>query len=992
MTTTSLDIEEIRLIVDLVIKSLDSDNGFEILQPRLLQQVEQTNQRLRKCDHLLRKGLRSEAIQEAETEPNLFDLVAELDFPEWNLWQEKLNDAGLPASPELLLEVAAELNEAYNLHRPLEQLLRKHRVHALARSPLSERIPILRTLVERDPSNDLWRSDLVAYEKARFTEIDRELSQAFSQEDFGRVARLSKEVSGGEWIAKPEVALVKRSKNYRESLVAANSTQELRKLVPKIDAAFSALDTPKAQSLRNQWNNYFDLAEPDEKSGLLDQVSPAFNWIDEEVAATENKNSQKQAAVDLEVALDDEQTTKAELQRLMHVTSRFDEPVSDRIQRRFDDRIRTFERGEKRRTFIVVSSVATLILAFAGLATLFFLWQAADAERQTAENEFEQLLNDVRLTDAKVYLENISESKPSITNSPRFKTLTTRFEDLRNKETDRLIAFDDFLQPARDLIEDSFTPTSQFQFHKALGGLIEADKITKDESEEVKIKQLEQKVKSKKTAFQQKTDGKFSTKVDVLREFLQKEGLDGMSANRLGELKKQAEELLHRRGDVSAEAFRSSQITIIDRRISDLLKSRESAKTLVEKMVVITKSVGNVEELKRSLESFRVADGSSQRSEDFGALIKGGSLDLLSRLPQYNALAQSWNENSVVTVKKADAQRRVAEIESLSGKFVSFLEQPAKLEELKEHYKDFVQRDPESIVKSMIGRLKKAELQLNYFVIERDGSADTVYYFRNKPNPSENAIEFTVCKSLKSLSSITKMKKAKTSLKDFGGKRYSDSPQKVFAEKANKLLGQSSIEFEEKIARILQELATDNTGIDAVLRTKLILQFASMGNAGSKLLDTVLEEFALDLDGGTVGARTANYLDPTDDSANRIRQRCDLALSELRDPLEIYQQEVKPVLDSRKPPVLPRIHWLGIVMKESGTYKLIRNSDVPDEVRGTVFVQDPNPSPSGTSAAKAKLTAVGKYENARLSILNASPLLEGMPLLLFEDQQGNPDE
>jgi hypothetical protein len=51
---------------------------------------EDANERLRECQELLRMGLRAEAIQRCEVEPNLLDLVTALDFPERGQWCELL--------------------------------------------------------------------------------------------------------------------------------------------------------------------------------------------------------------------------------------------------------------------------------------------------------------------------------------------------------------------------------------------------------------------------------------------------------------------------------------------------------------------------------------------------------------------------------------------------------------------------------------------------------------------------------------------------------------------------------------------------------------------------------------------------------------------------------------------------------------------------------------------------------------------------------------
>src|SRR5437870_5301367 len=74
---------------------------------------DEVNERLADCQRLLKQGLRSEAMQVAEREPNLLDTVALLDFPELDQWRQLLKAGGMVAPPALRMEVASDLNAAY---------------------------------------------------------------------------------------------------------------------------------------------------------------------------------------------------------------------------------------------------------------------------------------------------------------------------------------------------------------------------------------------------------------------------------------------------------------------------------------------------------------------------------------------------------------------------------------------------------------------------------------------------------------------------------------------------------------------------------------------------------------------------------------------------------------------------------------------------------------------------------------------------------------
>ena len=129
------------------------------------------NRRLRRCGEHLKQGLRAEAIHLAESEPRLLDVDAAIDFPERGEWDEILGFYQITKPEPLLADVAEQLNEAYALQQPLEKLLGRHRLLALCRAPIGQRLSVLRDLAKADTSSTVWEDDLRAFEKARAAEI-----------------------------------------------------------------------------------------------------------------------------------------------------------------------------------------------------------------------------------------------------------------------------------------------------------------------------------------------------------------------------------------------------------------------------------------------------------------------------------------------------------------------------------------------------------------------------------------------------------------------------------------------------------------------------------------------------------------------------------------------------------------------------------------------------------------------------------------------------
>ena len=97
--------------------------------------------------------------------------MATLDFPERRQWEDIVAFYGIVPPAPLMLDVAADLNEAYAIEQPLTELLKHHRLLALAHAPLRQRVSTLRSLVQADGQNPVWMEDLQSFETERLKEF-----------------------------------------------------------------------------------------------------------------------------------------------------------------------------------------------------------------------------------------------------------------------------------------------------------------------------------------------------------------------------------------------------------------------------------------------------------------------------------------------------------------------------------------------------------------------------------------------------------------------------------------------------------------------------------------------------------------------------------------------------------------------------------------------------------------------------------------------------
>jgi len=342
----------------------DPDQEYmETLSSEYTKLVKDVNDRLRACDKLLGRGLRTEAIQQCETEPNLLDLTAILDFPEAEYWSDYVSQYELPPVPELLVSIAADLNDAYAAEQPVARLLKLHRLHALALSPLSDRIVILRELVDTDSDNAHWIEDLESYELARQTQIEEALEEAFQRKDTKAILEFDAELSDPSWKTRPPKSLRGRARAMSTRLRAYEARKQVKQLAEELNSAFQESDQVRTQECADRWEELAALAELPEDDPLLEVVRPALSWI----AAQNNQAAGQKAWQDSVAALEKAIARDApiqKLERLANTARQFEGGVPEELEELMDERFEKYNRDVARKKLLVTLAIVGGVLFF----------------------------------------------------------------------------------------------------------------------------------------------------------------------------------------------------------------------------------------------------------------------------------------------------------------------------------------------------------------------------------------------------------------------------------------------------------------------------------------------------------------------------------------------------------------------------------------------------------------------------------------------------
>lgn len=348
------------------------------------------NLRLRHCLQLLQRGLRSEALQQCEEEPNLLDLAAKLDFPELPQWNQLLAEYQLPGAPALMLDAAAELNEAYVAEQPLASLLRTHRLLALARAPLAARLQTLRLIARRDAANAVWQQDLREYEQARCSELEQEINHAARDGDFAKVRQIRDELGNVAWSSPPSATLFQRVEASYAELDRARAQQELAVLERKLNEAFAAMDLAAGREHKTRWDECLKTAAPGPEDEVLQRAAPALQWLREQEAEAQQYERYQQALRELDRTLAREKTA-ARIHLAYQKAAAFGFALPEAVLLAYESRLAGLEREKRRFTWLVILCIFAAVCVLSALA----LWQLTSRLRHARAKDWAVQLSDM---------------------------------------------------------------------------------------------------------------------------------------------------------------------------------------------------------------------------------------------------------------------------------------------------------------------------------------------------------------------------------------------------------------------------------------------------------------------------------------------------------------------------------------------------------------------------------------------------------------------
>ena len=976
--------------------------AVEPLAIQYVAMVNKANQRLQRCAAYLDEGNRSEAIRECEEAPNLLDLYAMLNFPQKDIWEATISFHGLAPPDRLSEAIAQDLNEAYDQEDEIGSLLKTHRLLALARCPLSERLPVLRALSRAEPNALHWETDVRTMEKARLAEIEKEVTQAFQKRDANRLLILERELSDSPWLEMPSSSLQNNVTNYSTTIRVETAKQELLQLEKQLNAAYSAQDVAAGRLLRSKWQAKLRIAALAPGDPLLQEAADALRWLAEEDTRDKADNEYRQAMAALTEALDLD-ASRSHIERLYAAFVRFDREIPETLNRRVKERLDYLEHATNRRMKMILVLGVSVVLAL-GAVTWFSLSRHRFNQQVAGHlKNVETLLSQKRLDEADAYFKKIEVENPAIFASPEIQRTHSEWAEATRKENLRVKNFNETIKE----IEDHIKKGDWESLLAAERSLKALDKKAQSGSETKTVEDLTGEVATKMQTIQDNINGQYKAKFDTWKQKVS--AVDHKNLDALSELEREGWDLL-KAGQASTPPISmnyQSLTTDLARKIKVWHQTASQALEANKALRELNESVGNAKQFSSLLQQYRTR---FLAEKDTGE--SNPDMDAYAKIQQVNALLKKVSENPLSKLTPNTARQMISECEACQKSLEDCVGHPLQkispqymqsplsqyirvLEPIADRKEDGAWITDE--LNSVLGRPLIIRLKS---VLVHSGSEDRQYYFRDKPHSNKGSssvawnfkafVDFDLEDTKSVRFDQANIANTKLDMGTDGAFSFDwEAPQKKIADilvsRANQI--KQGGDWEREFAEALAIIHTE-PHLEPLLEIQLLQIVADIAAKGSVFLQTALKPELKLLENPPVDFN-ANWIDPTDEDGKNARAQAELILSQVRDLKSILNKAVEE-RDAFEANLDKRLEWVGYLWKNeaSGDWEC-RSADISSTPPGDLYVLIP-PSDE-TDKSKMAIKRIGQVSRhatmQSISLTVSSSFSPGRPVYLLRAKE-----
>lgn len=904
------EIEKIRLIIEEFDEPADGE--LERLYKNYSDYVNQVNEELDQCDSLLDRNQPNDAIQRADRS-NLLELVAGLQFPDRDAWEEYLEGRELSPPPRLATETAARLQRCYGPSQIREPLLRQLRWHSLAKSPLRSRLEVLWQLHEADPQPETWESDISEYQDTRLKQITAEVEEADAGADLRHLERLYRELKHPRWLGNRDEALISRT---RDSFVR-HRAESARRRIPAILQEMRAAEAggrdnvAAGRRLVDKLDKALEFAMLDEGSELLLRAREAVEWIEqidqEDQVEADYNNLISQLTHTLDSVTEnrrhlDRAQLRDMLRQIEQKLAAYDEGIPTELRKRLDSTYYDLEIEERRRFTLRMALAVVAVCAGAGLVFFAVQWERGRRELARHQDQLGTLVERADFPATGEYVEKLKEHAPHILEHPSISSLIATHEQNMATESSRAARITGGLYDVRNALDSAETLEAVAELGSQLTAL---ETHVEHEHELKQIDEVQQLLGARRAAIQKSIDEDFQTRLGKLSDQYEETDSHDVAALRSlqGEFKKLS-------STSKASASLLPAVATLVERINLQVDAELEDRDQQQRIEAITEAVGSYPNYTSRLEQYVAAYPKSSRGLQFERVLTDDA-PLWNTVEENNAFVKRWSALDFSVIDPATAKTLAQEGQAFLAKHPKF----AKRERVEE-----ITNYLEGVAKRISSGGTPIQLDLDRvfrdstvagltMVLTKDGAR---YYMDRPPVQMDDNLY-----SVRAFddASLTTRSRQVVGVQDMnllmrGGKIDWTAPQSAFAREAAQLLRRMPEgEWEETMLAVLDRLYSDPR-MEPIMKFQLMDNILPVAMQGSPLLKEALQKTADEMRAIRLPT-SVNVFDPKDLDTKKARRDVVEFLAATSNPGGLRASIVRKKLRFRRPDLGGTYTWVG---------------------------------------------------------------------------------
>ncbi len=966
-------VDDVRSTIDS--QSVDAIDFLRAAAADYSMACDEVNQRLSQCGALLRKGLRSEAIQLCEIEPNLLDAVTILDFPERPDWIETAKRSAIAPPPPMLLDVAAALNEAYALEQPLAALLQRHRLLALAHGSLSERIYVLRQLADLDADNPVWQEDLKIFENERLKQIQAEVAVAEHANDVNKLAMLHEELSSPDWKNLPPPDVAKSAGEAHGRLHYWSVQSQLEAISKEFSTALSGLRIEQGRTLRSCWYDIIAKSGCQPQEYIANRAAPALKWLQEQDEIERQRQDHKVALDALAQAAGHGKSVR-QLQEL-HYQAAKTGAVPATLEERYQARLTLLQHTALRRWRLIYAGLGTGAIAAAIIIVMLVSHQLYEGRVTTAITALKNMIERSQFYRANELMQGLPKN---VQQDPRIKEIAATLQDKLKTAKNQQIEFSQLLKTTElDLNQLQKSLTNE-PGQPALNRLWEdLDRIEKA------INHLSTLADSDEDRSNVKTISSFKSQInDILHRQVDKafinqyedfnNRLTQIENDRTADSKTQNANLNGYRDRLLAwisvndhvnSAVLKEHTGALRDRLSNLENSVKLQGQEERDEKQITAAVGENANYVKALQEFVQRNPQSEHASNFKRVI--GESSCWETIVEWNKLAKQLRQSGILGIRPEAAEAQCTLLTDVSERFAD-CEECQILRQSLPYIKAIGRRDNEGArIEASLKKLFADPLVADVWMLEMENGRR--YYLKEQPDLGTTSFSY-----INAFNGKTRPEPLKQA--DAVKAKVVRAPQVFVAKQIQPILNAlSDSNWEKSFCEMIAIIHADHE-MDPILKINLLQQVLQTGVRGSYCLENAFDRHLEWFKETRINA-FANWLDPTQSEINNTRNEAKRKLETFPDvdgPGKAVEKDLAAIKRNR----ISEYDWIGWLHRaRDGRWEcLTKQTPLGTGKLFMVCLQQ--------SGGKSLIAPVGKVDRNAITIdtKSTSMLVEGRPLYL----------